>query len=216
MDNVVLMCNVRFYKKGVRLFSNFLSADEVRGTFGLTKKAGGETRSVFAVGGPLCAVGAMARIMERNPMVNAQRPAFAWPSGSSRPGEGVRYYDVMKAVKLAAMKLGANPSDYATHSIRRGSASHYLAAKMPYEWIRIHGRWRSDCVREYLDMIGQETRMYTLRVATGSGVNLTETDPSTQFQLQRPARTAQVWADATRAFHLRQLQLRRQQAARRE
>ena len=217
LDKVILMCNVRFYKNGVRLLSNFASADEMRGTLGLTKKAGGETRSVFAVGGPLCAVQAMARIMEQNPNIDAQVPAFSWPSGSSHAGEGVRYYDIMKAVKMAAVKLGVDPSDYASHSIRRGAASHYLAAQMPYEWVRIQGRWRSDCVREYLDMIGQETKVYTLRIAQGDGLHLTETDPSTQFQLQRPERSAQVWADATRAFQLRQLQLRRTrvQAARR-
>jgi len=80
---------------------------------------------------------------------------------------------------------------------------------MPYEWVRIQGRWRSDCVREYLDMIGQETREFTRKVATGTGLRLADDDPGSLHQLQRPERKAQVWAAASQDFRLRQLRFAR-------
>ena len=92
----------------------------------------------------------------------------------------------MQLIKKAAVAQGEDPKDYASHSIRRGGASHYLAAKMPYEWCRIQGRWRSDCVREYLDLIGQETRAFTLKVVSGTGLHLVDEDPGSLHQLQHP------------------------------
>ena len=62
----------------------------------------------------------------------------------------MRYGDVMKVVKEAGVILGDEASDYATHSMRRGAATAYLMAGVPYETAKIFGRWRSEAFRAYV------------------------------------------------------------------
>ena len=126
LDEVVLMSNVSFFRDGVRLPSDFHHADEVRATFGATKRGGGETRSVWRAYGPLCLVSALADLLEFEPRRRSDIPLFSWFAGSTRTGAGVRYYDIMKIIKQAAVLLGDDAKSYGSHSIRRGAATCYL------------------------------------------------------------------------------------------
>ena len=191
LDEVVLMSNVTFFRDGVRLFSDFHLADEVRAIFGATKRGGGETRSVWRAGGPLCLVTALADMLEFEPRRDSDIPLFSWFAGSTRAGAGVRYFDIMKIIKQAAVLLGESASNFGSHSIRRGAATCYLQV-MPYEWVRMHGRWRSDCAREYVELLGDEAKDYVHLVVAGKRLPRmvpTATNP----QMARPHRTQNAW-----------------------
>ena len=59
--------------------------------------------------------------------------------------------DMMIMVKSAGVALGEEAKDYGSHSFRRGGATAYMAAGVPYETVRMFGRWKSDCARSYID-----------------------------------------------------------------
>ena len=58
---------------------------------------------------------------------------------------------MMMMVKSAGVALGEDAKDYGSHSYRRGGATAYMAAGVPYETVRMFGRWKSDCARRYID-----------------------------------------------------------------
>ena len=191
LDEVVLMSNISFYRDGVRLLSDLHRADEVRATFGATKRGGGETRSVWRAGGPLCLVTALADMLEFDPRRGSDIPLFSWFANSTRAGDGVRYYDIMKIIKQAAVHLGEDPKDFGSHSIRRGAATCYLSV-MPYEWVRMQGRWRSDCAREYIELMGDEAKDFIRLVVAGK--RLPRLVPTTHNpQVSRPHRARDAW-----------------------
>ena len=192
LDEVVLMNNVSFFVNGVRIVSDFRRADEIRVVFGATKTGGGECRSVFAAGGPLCLVTVLADMLEFEERTSSPAPLFSWFRGSTRAGDGVRYFDVMKLVKAAAVQLGEPPEAYGSHSFRRGFATCYLAAGMPYEWVRMHARWRSDCAREYISLMGDETREFIRTVVSGRRLQQPQV-PAANPQVSRPSRTRSAW-----------------------
>ena len=63
---------------------------------------------------------------------------------------------------------------------------------MPYEWVRMHGRWRSDCAREYISLMGDETREYIRHVVSGSMLRDLGQQGANP-QVARPARTRNAW-----------------------
>jgi site-specific DNA-cytosine methylase len=143
-DRVLRFKDVKFYHKG-RLTTNYSTADEVRVTFGKTKTtAGGEVRSHFATQHSCCVVKALAALFKARGSGDEDAPLFAWPKGSDKRGEGVRYIDMVELIKSAARYCGLDPSLYSSHSQRRGGASQYLlSGAMTLEECRIFGRWKT-------------------------------------------------------------------------
>ena len=151
MDRVFKRCSVAFYKDGKRIYSNFMEADQVRVTFAKTKAGGGETRVLHALNHVLCPVRALAVMFERIPSVSKDAALYSWAPTSLRKSPGVTYADVAMLLKQAAVALGVDPLKIGTHSLRRGGATAYLMAGAAYSDVRMYGRWRSDCVREYVE-----------------------------------------------------------------
>ena len=100
---------------------------------------------------------------------------------------------MLKLVKAAAVQLGEAPEAYGTHSFRRGFATCYLAAGMPYEWVRMHARWRSDCAREYVSLIGDETRRLIESVVSGRRLQPRVVPAFDNPQVSRPVRARSAW-----------------------
>ena len=151
LDRVFRRFSVAFYKDGKRIYSNFAEADQVRVTFGKTKAGGGETRVLHALNHVLCPVRALAQMYQRIPTIKAEAALFSWAPTSLRKGPGVSYEDVSLLLKQAAVALGVDPKKVGTHSLRRGGATAYLMAGASYNDCKMYGRWRSDCVREYVE-----------------------------------------------------------------
>ena len=99
--------------------------------------------------------------------------------------------ELMKIIKQAAVHLGEDPKHFGSHSIRRGAATCYLSV-MPYEWVRMHGRWRSDCAREYIELMGDEAKDFIRLVVAGK--RLPRLVPTTHNpQVSRPHRARDAW-----------------------
>jgi len=143
-DRVIRVCDVTFFIKG-RKTTDYARADEVQICFGKTKMtSGGEVRSHFAADHHLCVVRVLAALFLRRPLKDKRAPLFSWAKGSTRPGSGVRYADILKIIKAAAVAAGKDPTEYASHSMRKGGASQYLlSGNCTLEEVRIMGRWKS-------------------------------------------------------------------------
>ncbi|EGZ08098.1 hypothetical protein PHYSODRAFT_527277, partial [Phytophthora sojae] len=65
--------------------------------------------------------------------------------------------DVVRAIKPAAGRAGHNPQDYASHSLRSGSATALFNAGFDSLAVKLFGRWKSDAVERYTRISGQLT-----------------------------------------------------------
>ena len=178
LEAVFLLAALVFYCQGIKIpFSSVLNrdgtlrADQAELTFGKTKTGGGEVRTLSALHHPLCPVMALAKMVTVVPHKRSQpdhkgRTAlFAWGAQSTRSSEGVTYHDMQMLLKQAATALGTDPSTIATHSIRRGAASMYLmSGKMTYDFCKLWGRWKSEAVREYVQVWDTMTSEVSLAV----------------------------------------------------
>ena len=152
MDKVFKRASVQFLRNGRQLLGGFQWADSVRFTFAKTKAGGGEKRTVWAMDHELCPVRALVNMFRLNPTVDPQDPLFCWSPSSNKTSRGVTYADLMLVLKQSATALGSDPKEIGTHSLRRGGCSQYLMAGASYAQCKLYGRWRSDCVREYVDV----------------------------------------------------------------
>ena len=55
--------------------------------------------------------------------------------------------------KILVQKCGKSPSEYSSHSFRRGSATWALQCGIPGEVIQQMGDWKSSCYKQYLDQV---------------------------------------------------------------
>ena len=53
-------------------------------------------------------------------------------------------------LKYIVKLIGQNPENYSSHSFRSGAATEAFRANIPYERIKLLGRWRSDAVKAYI------------------------------------------------------------------
>ena len=83
-------------------------------------------------------------------------PARFGANGSKRPvfclacGRVLERSTVNTALKAAAVALGLDPADHATHSLRAGGATALYAIGWPPSKIQRRGRWLSDCWLLYI------------------------------------------------------------------
>ena len=146
MDKVLRRGDVRFFAGGKQIYRAFERADEVRIVFGRSKTTeGGEVRPQFrAPGHKLCVVEALAKLCNGLDMSKREEPLFAWRADSRRAGEGARYCDMMKLLKVAGEKTGLPKTDMGSHSLRRGGACFYLLAGLTLQEVKAYGRWAAD------------------------------------------------------------------------
>jgi hypothetical protein len=57
-------------------------------------------------------------------------------------------------------------SEYAGHSLRRGGASSLARSEVPVYVLKILGRWKSDCFREYIDISMGQLKSLTLQMCS--------------------------------------------------
>ena len=97
-----------------------------------------------ALNSPLCPVSALNRMFNQIPMPN-HSAAFVLPN--NKP---ITYYMFNSFLKYLIRTIGLNPSDYSTHSFRRGGATFAFQSNVPAELIKHHGDWKSDAYLVYL------------------------------------------------------------------
>ena len=96
----------------------------------------------------LCPVSAYERMCS---LVSApvSAPAFCLKrEGQFKP---IIYSQLQEKLKHLIAAVGLNPDSYSSHSFRRGGASWAFKAKVQPYLIQLHGDWRSDAYKRYLD-----------------------------------------------------------------
>ncbi len=142
-------------------------------TFRLRRSKSDPTNSGFSVvaatmhavdGRPhvLCPVTWMQRLLALRP-VSHDAPLFAEPHGAL-----VTRADIVRAVKWAASRRGADPRRYSTHSLRIGAATALAQNGATPEMLRTWGRWtREACVARYVRLTPQRQALIAAALAKG-------------------------------------------------
>ena len=109
LDRIIGLMDLKFFLKGVEIFTHFECADEVEVTLGKQKcSAGGERRrhSASLSCPDLCVVRILALLITRKGRSAQHLPLFTWLRGSTHPGDGVKYHDMRKLAQRAAELCG--------------------------------------------------------------------------------------------------------------
>ena len=95
-------------------------------------------------GSVLCPVKAFNKMCKMVPALPSD-PLFTLPKKKC-----VTYYQYQNKLRYFIQKIGLNPEEFSTHSMRRGGTTYAFQSKVPVELIKMHGDWRSDCYQKYL------------------------------------------------------------------
>ena len=60
------------------------------------------------------------------------------------------YKDFQSKLRLLIKAIGLNPEDYSSHGFRRGGSTFAFKSGVPADLIQLHGDWRSDAYKKYL------------------------------------------------------------------
>lgn len=99
-------------------------------------------------GSVLCPVEAYTNMVSAVP-AKGRSPAFCIPVGGTVVP--VVYGHFQSFLRTVIAKVGGDPAAYSTHSFRRGGASWAFKSKVPADLVQVHGDWRSDAYKVYLN-----------------------------------------------------------------
>ena len=102
---------------------------------------------------PLCPIAAILHFLhfiKCDSQYSSQSPMFTYLPPSSSQSIPITYRQFLSKLRSLLSILGFNPSDYGSHSFRRGGASLAHSAGIPTEHIKALGDWHSDSVFLYL------------------------------------------------------------------
>lgn len=110
----------------------------------------------------LCAVHWVSRHFAECPAPPTAQ-AFRMPkNGNSIP---LTYWFYLSVLKFVCARVGLDPANYSTHSLRRGGATFLRMCGAPIEVIKERGDWKSDAVDLYLKASLAERLTTDMRVA---------------------------------------------------
>ena len=121
-------------------------------TWSKTNQFGSRVHKVPLVAIPnsvLCPVQALVNMLSLVP-AGPEQALFLVPASKSKLIP-VTYLNFQSFLKSLVKLVGLNPSDFSTHSFRRGGATHAFASSVPSELIKSHGDWSSDAYLVYLE-----------------------------------------------------------------
>ena len=100
-------------------------------------------------GSPLCPVTAVAQLLKSVPHKKGS-PLLSYTDtfGNLRV---LTYGQLSRSLKVLVQSVGLHPSQFTTHSLRRGGATFAFQSGVQGEAIQKMGDWSSDCYKRYLD-----------------------------------------------------------------
>jgi hypothetical protein len=98
---------------------------------------------------PLCPVSAYKNMLHLVPAPPSS-PAFVYPSSHSLVS--VTHHSFTSHLRHLLSQSGFSPQGYSGHSFRRGGATWAFRIGVPGELIQLHGDWRSDAYKVYLEV----------------------------------------------------------------
>ena len=110
------------------------------------------TVPLVASSSPLCPVKAVSQAFALTPYVMPNDQTFCWRDSARACNRVFTYKEFMHSFQFFLSRLGLQPSQYGSHSFRRGGASLALEAGVPLDTIAIMGDWKSDAMYLYLHM----------------------------------------------------------------
>lgn len=111
-------------------------------------------------GSPLCPVNAFRHLTRLIPLPH-QAPVFVdLHKGTWVP---LSYSQYQRRLKTLIAQTGRDPTNYSTHSLRRGGATVAHQAGLTKEHIKLIGDWKSDAVDEYIK-IGFSAKLQAAKI----------------------------------------------------
>ena len=105
----------------------------------------------FLPGHPLCPVTAIIQAFRSSPQADPSCPAFSWRNGSNQLV--TLTYQAFQGKLCQHLALcGLDPSEYASHSFRRGGCSWGLRQGLNLDMLQLLGDWKSQCVKQYMSV----------------------------------------------------------------
>ena len=92
----------------------------------------------------LCPVKALERVINSRVTVK-QHHCFRRANGTS-----FTYLQLNKKLKEVIQKVGEDPTQFSSHSVRHGGCTWAFLSGVPPEMIKLLGNWKSDCYLRYL------------------------------------------------------------------
>lgn len=74
-------------------------------------------------------------------------PLFSLPKGKC-----ITYFVFQTQLRYLINKIGLNPTEFSTHSFRRGGTTFAFQSGVPTALIKAHGDWKSDCFQKYISL----------------------------------------------------------------
>jgi hypothetical protein len=106
---------------------------------------------VSVPGSPLCPVKAFIHMSTLIPSLPSS-PAFHYHSPKGPKGlVPITHLVFTSMLRSLLSQVGYNPTVYSGHSFRRGGATWAFKSGVPGELIQLHGDWRSDAYKVYLE-----------------------------------------------------------------
>ena len=109
----------------------------------------------------LCPVAAYKNMISAIPASHSA-PAFCKILGDKRVP--ITYLEFQNKLKYLIGCTGRNPASYSTHSFRRGGASLAFKSDVPSELIQMHGDWRSDAYKKYLEFTLEQKLLVSKKI----------------------------------------------------
>ena len=112
----------------------------------------------------LCAVYWCKKHFAQTPLLGSA-PAFQVPSASGgfRP---LPYASFQSTIKFFCAEIGLNPSDFSSHSLRRGGCTFLASQGASIQELKARGDWKSDCVYQYIQTSLSDRILFDTRVAS--------------------------------------------------
>ena len=76
----------------------------------------------------------------------------------------ITYTTYQSKLRETIAKIGLNPLDFSTHSMRRGGTSWAFSSQVPVDLIKSHGDWKSDCYQQYLSFSMEDRLLVASRM----------------------------------------------------
>ncbi|KAG4041487.1 hypothetical protein PC123_g23009 [Phytophthora cactorum] len=80
---------------------------------------------------------------------------------------------VAKEIQDAASRLGKDPRQYSTHSLRAGGATNIYRSGVDALTIQFHGRWSSDAFKLYTRLCNDSVSTVAARMVSGATITST-------------------------------------------
>ncbi|OWY95132.1 LOW QUALITY PROTEIN: hypothetical protein PHMEG_00034945 [Phytophthora megakarya] len=105
-------------------------------------------------------------------------------------GKVLKADHLSEAIKTAARRINAEPSQFGTHSMRSGGATALFAAGVDSLTIKTFGRWASDAFERYTRMNDTVTRSLSLQMTQGARSRVSPATPEGLRPAHQMSRTS--------------------------